>query len=295
MRSSLQRWAEMTEAVELILHSPALLAKTVPNPMRFAVPNEPRNEQIHPRAQGRLQVQIKRRLPPGGVRKTTHRRPREQSAMKLYFSRNPNPRLAVAAARSSTRRSSLNSLRPSRPGSETSFIKLNPNLSVPILVEGEKTLWEADAIACRLSQLDEIRLLANGRFPSRNHPLDKLGLLEFRQGLRSGPFRARDQAALWPWSGAAGSRAIGTGRIRLLGRHSGTAFRREDWLVGGHTTYADFRVACILPFADLAGLPVHDFPRVEAWHARLMDIPAWRDPFAGLDAPELPPIRTGGG
>jgi hypothetical protein len=25
-----------------------------------------------------------------------------------------------------------------------------------------------------------------------------------------------------------------------------------------------------------------------------MDIPAWRDPFAGLNAPELPPIQTGG-
>ena len=48
-------------------------------------------------------------------------------------------------------------------------------------------------------------------------------------------------------------------------------------------------------FAELAGLPLADFPRVEAWHARLMDIPAWRDPFAGLDAPELPPIRTGAG
>jgi glutathione S-transferase len=53
------------------------------------------------------------------------------------------------------------------------------------------------------------------------------------------------------------------------------------------------RVACVLPFADLAGLPLADFPRVEAWHARLMEIPAWRDPFAGLDAPELPPVRTG--
>ena len=46
---------------------------------------------------------------------------------------------------------------------------------------------------------------------------------------------------------------------------------RRDWLVGDHPTYADFRLACVLPFADLAGLPVHDFPRVEAWHARLMD------------------------
>ena len=65
--------------------------------------------------------------------------------------------------------------------------------------------------------------------------------------------------------------------------------------MGKHVTYADFRVACVLPFAGLAGLPLADFRRVEAWHARLMDIPAWRDPFAGLDAPELPPIRKGAG
>ncbi|MBV8443960.1 MAG: glutathione S-transferase family protein, partial [Hyphomicrobiales bacterium] len=68
----------------------------------------------------------------------------------------------------------------------------------------------------------------------------------------------------------------------ILEQHLGAA----DWLVGDHVTYADFRVACVLPFAE-------DFPRVEAWHARLMAIPAWRDPFAGLEAPELPPIGTG--
>jgi glutathione S-transferase len=75
----------------------------------------------------------------------------------------------------------------------------------------------------------------------------------------------------------------------ILDEHLGAA----DWLVGKHVTYADFRVACVLPFADLAGLPLADFPRVAAWHARLMDIPAWRDPFVGLDAPELPPVPTG--
>jgi glutathione S-transferase len=37
-----------------------------------------------------------------------------------------------------------------------------------------------------------------------------------------------------------------------------------DWLVGNRATYADFRVACILPFADIAGLPLADFPRVAA-------------------------------
>jgi glutathione S-transferase len=35
----------------------------------------------------------------------------------------------------------------------------------------------------------------------------------------------------------------------------------SDWLVGNHVTYADFRIACVLPFANLAGLPLADLPR----------------------------------
>jgi glutathione S-transferase len=84
-----------------------------------------------------------------------------------------------------------------------------------------------------------------------------------------------------------GLREFATSAAILEGRLSAA-----DWLIGGEVTYADFRVACILPFADLAGLPLADFPRVEAWHARLMEIPAWLDLFEGLEAPELPPINT---
>ena len=37
----------------------------------------------------------------------------------------------------------------------------------------------------------------------------------------------------------------------ILEQHLGA----KDWLVGKQATYADFRLACVLPFADLAGLP----------------------------------------
>ena len=73
--------------------------------------------------------------------------------MKLYFSRNYNPRLAVAAARFLKSPVEFEFASPFSPEQSEKFLKLNPNQSVPILVEGEKTLWEADAIACRLSQL----------------------------------------------------------------------------------------------------------------------------------------------
>jgi glutathione S-transferase len=72
---------------------------------------------------------------------------------KLYFSRNYNPRLAVAAARFLKSPVEFEFASPFSPGQSEKFLKLNPNLSVPILVEEDKTYWEADAIACRLSQL----------------------------------------------------------------------------------------------------------------------------------------------
>ena len=61
------------------------------------------------------------------------------------------------------------------------------------------------------------------------------------------------------------------------------ALAGRRWLVGDAPTYADFRVSSVLPFAAQAGIALDAFPEVRAWHARLEEIEAWRDPFAGLD------------
>ncbi len=217
------------------------------------------------------------------------------SKAKLYFSRNYNPRLAVAVARYLKSPVEFEFASPFSPGQSEKFLKLNPNQSVPVLVEGDKSLWEADAIACRLSQLarsdfwpmgealpDVVRWISWGYW-NFVRACDQVHFERVtKQRYCLGPVR-QDVVELG-LNEFASSAAI-------LEQHLGA----KDWLVGEQATYADFRLACVLPFADLAGLPVQHFPRVEAWHARLMEIPAWRDPFAGLDAPELPPIRTSGG
>jgi len=72
--------------------------------------------------------------------------------MKLYFSRNPNPRLAVAVARYLDANVEFEWASPLAPGQAEKFRPWNPNLSLPILVESGGALWETDAIACRLSR-----------------------------------------------------------------------------------------------------------------------------------------------
>jgi glutathione S-transferase len=212
--------------------------------------------------------------------------------MKLYFSRNYNPRLAVAVARYLNSPVEFEFASPFSPGEREKFLKLNPNLSVPILVDGDESLWEADAIACRLAQLagsdfwptgdampDLIRWISWGYW-NFVRACDRVHFERVtKQRYDLGPV-SRDVVD-------AGLREFASSAAILEQHLAGS-----DWLVGSEVTYADFRVACVLPFAALAGLPLADFPRVEAWHARLMEIPAWRDPFAGLDAPELPPIRV---
>lgn len=64
----------------------------------------------------------------------------------------------------------------------------------------------------------------------------------------------------------------------------------REWLVGASVSYADFRTATFLPFNDVARLPLDDYPSVSRWYLELEEIDAWRDPFEGLNAPELTPV-----
>ena len=73
--------------------------------------------------------------------------------MKLYFTRNYNPRLAVAVARHLQAPVDFEFAALYDPKHIRHFTKLNPNQRAPILVEENRVTWEADAIACRLSQL----------------------------------------------------------------------------------------------------------------------------------------------
>ena len=73
--------------------------------------------------------------------------------MKLYYSKNSNPRLAVAVARYLNSPVTFVAASPQDPAHKEAFKALNPNALVPVLEENGKTLWEADAIACRLSAI----------------------------------------------------------------------------------------------------------------------------------------------
>ncbi|MEO8242757.1 MAG: glutathione S-transferase family protein [bacterium] len=202
---------------------------------------------------------------------------------KLYFSRNLNPRLCVAVSRylgadlDYVENSSLT------PDQRQGFDHLNPMGRFPVLQQPDgSTLWETDAIICQLSRQlgsdlwrrDEtepqmIRWLSWTAY----HLMPSGDVHYFEQIVRP---TFSDQPEL-PQIMEQSMR-----NFRQYGALLNDWLTGKDWLVGDHISYADFRVATLMPFARAALLPVDDYPQILRHAAQLEALPYWTDPFAGL-------------
>jgi glutathione S-transferase len=208
----------------------------------------------------------------------------------LYFSRNPNPRLALAVARHLQAPVAFEWASPFEASQQQKFRALNPSLRIPILVEDSGSLWEADAIACRLSMMagakfwrmesdlpDMIRWISWGK----SNFVRACDIVHFEFGTKQrygiGPV---DMAEV-----AKGMELFHTSAAQLDAHLHG-----KEWLLDSGLSYADFRMATFLPFNDVAGLPLSDYPDLDRWYQGLSALPAWSNPFEGLAAPELPPL-----
>ncbi|KQW45893.1 glutathione S-transferase [Pelomonas sp. Root662] len=208
----------------------------------------------------------------------------------LYFSRNPNPRLTVAAAKHLAAPVIYEFAEPLAPGEADKYRHLNPSLRLPILAQAGGSLFEADAIACRLSQMVGSAFWRTGaelpdmiRWVSwaRDNFMHACDMVHFERGTKQRyHLGALDEALV----------ARGTAHFHDSAAVLQAHLARQDWLLASGLSYADFRMAVFLPFNDVARLPLADYPAVAAWHARLMALPAWADPFDGLSAPALPPV-----
>jgi glutathione S-transferase len=210
--------------------------------------------------------------------------------LKLHYGRNPNPRLAVATVRYLNATVEFAFASPFAPGQAAKYTALNPNLSIPILEENGQGLWEADAIACRLSRVmqsnfwrtgddepDMIRWISWGK-ANFVHACD---MVHFERG-------TKQRYAIGPIDPVKVKE--GLENFDLSADILNTHLASRHWLLGDIPSYADFRMATFLPFNDVAKLPLDKFPFVKRWYDRLTTIEAWRDPFDGLDTPVLPPI-----
>lgn len=199
---------------------------------------------------------------------------------KLYYTHNLNPRVAVAVARYLN--SPVELIRYEPMGADRDkFLPINPNSLAPLLLEDGKPLWEADAIALHLSRL------AGGAFWPDEHAVEMMQWVSWS----AHHFTSAGGALIWhnftavAWMGPPDPEVVAgcTGDFHRFAAILDPILGSREWLVGGRMSYADFRVASALPFADRALIPIGDYPNIKAWHDRLNQVDAWREPFAGLE------------
>lgn len=202
----------------------------------------------------------------------------------LHYTRHLNPRVAVAVARYLKAPVTYVRSSPRDPAQEATFRKINPNALCPTLVEPHRALWETDAVACRLSELVGSDFWRRGAETAEMvmwlswsaHHLNRAGgdLYFHRVSLPTFSDEPANPAVL-----AEAEREF-RAHAAILDAH----LEGRTWLVGNQISYADFRVASALPFADAAGLPLAGLAHVKRWHDQLLAIDAWRTPFDGLAA-----------
>jgi glutathione S-transferase len=203
--------------------------------------------------------------------------------MQLYYSTNLNPRVAVAAARYLKSPVEYILASPRDPRNEEAFRPINPNTLVPVLVEDGRSLWETDAIVCRLSQIAGSDFWAGGdalpetiRWLSwSKHHLTAMGDAYYFENI----IKPKYLGVPCDPQVVAGAEADFHRYAKVL--DDILASRR--WLIDDRLTYADFRAATIMPFASEGKMPVEGYKNILAWADRLDEIDAWRAPFEGLN------------
>jgi len=159
------------------------------------------------------------------------------------------------------------------------YLALNPTGRTPVLVDGDFTLWESNAIMQYLASRT-----ANALWP--NDARVRADIMRWqswqlahwsKEGCEPLIFERLVKSVLHlgppdPAVVAKGSEAFNR-EARVLDAH----LARHACLIGATVTLADFSVAAPLFYVKEAELPVGGYPHVQEWFARVSALPAWRE------------------
>jgi len=164
------------------------------------------------------------------------------------------------------------------PADRAELARLNPNSKVPVLVDGNFVLWESIAIMQYLCD----------RTPSQKlYPTDARERAEVNRWL------SWSQAHWAPAVGGLGWEHVWKKLVTGEGPDADQVKRHEKvlaqfatvldqhladrtWLAGGTLSLADIAVAPPLLMTKLARLPLRPYQHVQAWFARVQELPEWK-------------------
>ena len=201
--------------------------------------------------------------------------------MKLYgFPHSPNTWKVRAVAAHLGLRPEFEFVDLTRGQSRTAeFLALNPTGRTPVLVDGDFTLWESNAIMQYLAGRapnalwpNEARIRADiMRWQSwqlAHWSKDGCEPLLFERLVK----KIMNLGAPDPAVVAKGTENFNR-EARVLDAHLG----KQSYLVGKEPTLADFSVAAPLFHAQAAEMPLAPYPHIRDWFERVSALPAWRE------------------
>ena len=158
-----------------------------------------------------------------------------------------------------------------------SFLALNPNGKMPVLVDGDFVLWESNAILQYLADSAGSDLypdspqaradIARWLFWQTAHLGPAIGKVFFEILIRQGMMGEQPDAA-----------AVEAG-MNEFRQHAACLERQLDGraFVTGELSVADFAIGAWLTYADATALPLSEFPRISTWyHDHVAALPGWQ-------------------
>jgi glutathione S-transferase len=200
--------------------------------------------------------------------------------MKLYgFPPSPNTRKVQAVAAHLGIPLALEFVDLSKGEAQAAeFLTLNPGGRTPVLVDGEFTLWESNAIMQYVASQKP-----NNLWPDDDRIRADIARWQFWQVAHW-----HQGCGVYLWENMVKKFLLGIDGDLAALKRAEEVFHREAPVLDGHLanrhylvsdtlTLADFSVASYLHYAVPAQLPLDRYSNIRAWYARIESLPSWRE------------------
>lgn len=164
---------------------------------------------------------------------------------------------------------------------EADYVVFNPNMKAPTLVDGDLVLWEASAIMAHLC----IRT-GSDMWPA-HAPQEQVDVLRWLSWCDQhwspvvGPYYFEHVVKPTFGIGEPDSSAL-EDKADMLRKYAAILdqhLKGRDFVACNRLTIADFQLASMASYWRRSEMPLDDFRNFTGWIDRLMEIPAWADPW----------------
>ena len=161
------------------------------------------------------------------------------------------------------------------------YAALNPNMKAPTLVDGDLVLWEASAIMAHLC------IEAGSDMWPAHHPAEQVEVLRWLSwsdchwSPAVAPFYFEHVVKATFGIGPPAREQL-PAKIPMLTKYAKVLDQHlagNAYLACGRLTIADFQAASMAMYWRVAEMPLDGFPNIVRWLDKLMQIPAWADPW----------------